>query len=60
MASINKTPPSLLTSMPSFVTCDKIAPNIVPDPRIAPIRVVRGIKIKIEATNSTIPEPILP
>lgn len=60
IANVNKVPPSLLTSIPNFVTCDKIAPAIVPNPKIAPNKVVLGIKIKIEAINSTIPEPILP
>ena len=59
-ASKNNTPPSLLTSMPNIVKCDKIAPAMVPNPKIAPNKVVLGIKIKTEAINSTIPEPILP
>ena len=40
--------------------CEKIAPNIVPIPKSAPSKVVLGIKINIEAINSTTPDPILP
>ena len=37
-----------------------MAPVIVPNPNKAPIHVVAGIRIKIEAINSTAPLPILP
>ncbi|MBC7523164.1 MAG: hypothetical protein H7239_01805 [Flavobacterium sp.] len=37
-----------------------MAPSIVPKPKIAPINVVLGIRIKIDAIASTIPDPILP
>lgn len=59
-ANVNKVPPSFLTSIPSANIWEKIAPIIVPKPKIAPIIVVRGIKINIDAINSNIQEPIVP
>ena len=60
IAKINNSPPSFFTSIPKTNKCEKIAPSIVPAPNNAPSKVVLGISIKIEAINSTTPEPILP
>jgi len=56
----NKYPPSSITTMPSFVRCDAIAPAIKPTPNRAPRGVVRGINNRMEATSSRQPVPILP
>jgi hypothetical protein len=57
-AIVNKTPPSLLTTIPNLVKCNKIALVIVPKPIIETNKVI--LEIKIDAINSIIPEPILP
>ena len=58
-AYVNKTasPPKLI---PNLVRWKKMAPDIKPNPMMAPINVVRGININMEANNSPTPVPILP
>lgn len=53
-------PPSFCISTPKKKRWEKIAPKIVPNPKIAPINVVLGIMIKMEISSSIMPIPILP
>ncbi len=60
MAMVNKVPPSPNTSIPSTVKWLAIAPNMTPNPSMAPSHVVRGIRRSTEDINSNTPDKYLP
>jgi len=60
IAITNKVPPSPRTSTPSTVKWLAIAPNITPNPIMAPSHVVRGIRRSTEEINSATPDKYLP
>lgn len=60
IANAKSNPPSPLTSIPKTVKWLKIAPLITPSESRAPNQLNLGIKRKIAANNSVIPEAYLP
>ena len=59
-AKINNVPPSFCTSIPRIKICDNIAPEIIPSPKIDPIKENFLNNNNNETNNSKTPVPILP
>src|SRR5690242_4329102 len=59
-ASANSSPPSFMTTIPSFVKWLTIAPLMTPSDSIAPQVTVLGVSNSTDAINSTTPDPIRP
>lgn len=60
IASMNNCPPSLSDFIPSMVRCDRMAPDIKPKPKKAPVKAVDGMSNSMPATSSIMPVPIRP